>query len=269
MGRLRDRVLRRVIRAATGGIDRAYAEQRRRVGLPATELTFDEACSSPELVCASGVGALEYPRTSPPEQVVFVGELASPASEAQVMPDWWDDVIRSATPIVHVTQGTQNVDPHDLIEPAGSALGRQPVQLVISTGRRGEASLPFPVPPNARVADLVPYDTLLPRTDVMITNGGWGGVLAALAHGVPLVVAGGDIDKPEIAARVAWAGAGVNLRTGRPSPRAVLRAWRSVSTDASYRANAQRIGALLRKHDGPREVVEHTLALLRAKPDAP
>jgi UDP:flavonoid glycosyltransferase YjiC (YdhE family) len=94
-------------------------------------------------------------------------------------------------------------------------------------------------------------------------------VLAALAHGVPLVVAGGDIDKPEIAARVAWAGAGVNLRTGRPSPRAVLRAWRSVSTDASYRANAQRIGALLREHDGPREVVEHTLALLRAKPDAP
>ena len=124
------------------------------------------------------------------------------------------------------------------------------------------------MPPNARVADLIPYAALLPRTDVMITNGGWGGVLAALAHGVPLVVAGGDIDKPEIAARVAWAGAGVNLRTGRPSARAVLHAWREVSTDASYRANAERIGALLREHDGPREVVEHTMALLGAKPDA-
>jgi UDP:flavonoid glycosyltransferase YjiC (YdhE family) len=269
MGRFRDRVLRRVIRAAAGGIERAYAEQRRRVGLPPTGLTFDEACYSPELVCASGVDALEYPRTSPAQQVVFVGELTPPVSEPQAMPDWWDDVIRSAAPIVHVTQGTQNVDPHDLIEPAVSALGRQQVQLVVSTGRRGEASLPFPVPSNARVADLVPYSTLLPRTDVMVTNGGWGGVLAALAHGVPLIVAGGDIDKPEIAARVTWAGAGVNLRTGRPSARAVLRAWRSVTTDASYRANARRIGALLREHDGPREVVEHTLALLGAKPDAP
>jgi UDP:flavonoid glycosyltransferase YjiC (YdhE family) len=176
--------------------------------------------------------------------------------------------IESSVPIVHVTQATQNVDPHDLIEPAVAALGRQPVQLVVSTGRRGEASVPFPVPPNARVADLVPYESLLPRTDVMITNGGWGGVLAALAHGVPLVVAGGDIDKPEIAARVAWSGAGVNLRTGRPSARAVLRAWRAVSTDASFRANAERIGALLREHDGPREVVEHTLELLGAAPDA-
>jgi len=268
VGRLRDRVLHRLIRAAARRIERAYAEQRRRVGLPATELTFDEACYSPELVCASGVSALEYPRTSPPEQVVFVGELSPPVSATQAMPEWWDDVIASATPIVHVTQGTQNVDPHDLIEPAVSALGRQQVELVISTGRRGEASLPFRVPPNARVADLVPYAALLPRTDVMITNGGWGGVLAALAHGVPLVVAGGDIDKPEIAARVAWAGAGVNLRTGRPSARAVLHAWREVSTDASYRANAERIGALLRQHDGPREVVEHTMALLGAKPDA-
>jgi len=268
IGRLRDRMLHRVIRAAARGIERAYTEQRRRVGLPPTELTFDEACYSPELVCASGVSALEYPRAGPPEQLVFVGELTRPSPAAQTMPDWWPATIGSSTPIVHVTQGTQNVDPHDLIQPTVSALGRQQVQLVVSTGRRGEASLPFPVPPNARVADLVPYDALLPHTDVMITNGGWGGVLAALAHGVPLVIAGGDIDKPEIAARVAWAGAGINLRTGRPSARSVLRAWRSVSTDASYRTNAERIGALLRVHDGPREVVEHTLALLRAKREA-
>ena len=87
-------------------------------------------------------------------------------------------------------------------------------------------------------------------------------MLAALARGIPLVVAGGDVDKPEVAARVAWAGAGVNLRTGRPRPRAVLAAWRRVSSDATYRANAQRIADSLAAHDGPREVVEHTVALV-------
>ena len=96
----------------------------------------------------------------------------------------------------------------------------------------------------------------------MVTNGGWGGVLAALHHGVPLVVAGGDLDKPEVAARVAWAGAGVNLRTGTPSPRALLRAWQRVSGEPAYRTVAERIGEALRQHDGPREVVEHTEALL-------
>ena len=36
----------------------------------------------------------------------------------------------------------------------------------------------------------------------MLTNGGYGGVQYALAHGVPLVVAGDTEDKPEVAARV-------------------------------------------------------------------
>lgn len=266
LGRLRDRVLHRVIRAAAGGIQRAYDEQRHLAGLPENGLTFDQACYSPQLVCASGVEDLEYPRADRPRQVAFVGELSPPPADTHPLPSWWADVVASPAPIVHVTQGTQNVDPHDLIEPTFAALGRQPVQLIASTGRNGKVSLPIPAPPNARVADLVPYDALLPRTEVMITNGGWGGVLSALAHGIPLVVAGGDIDKPEVAARVAWAGAGVNLRTGRPSAHAVLRAFRRVSTDASFRVNAERIGTQLREHDGPREVVSHTLALVAATP---
>jgi UDP:flavonoid glycosyltransferase YjiC (YdhE family) len=37
-------------------------------------------------------------------------------------------------------------------------------------------------------------------------------------RGVPLVVAGDTEDKPEVAARVAWSGVGITLRTGRPRP---------------------------------------------------
>jgi hypothetical protein len=44
----------------------------------------------------------------------------------------------------------------------------------------------------------------------------WGGALSALSH-ILLVVAGGDLDKPEPAARVTWAGAGGNFKTGTPS----------------------------------------------------
>ncbi|MBB2968524.1 glycosyltransferase [Leifsonia aquatica] len=247
-------------------IQSAFHEQRALAGLPPTALTFQEALYSRELVCASGVEQLEYPRPQWPGRIVWVGELADHTGSGIPEPAWWPESLADPRPVVHVTQGTQNVDPADLIRPTFAALGRQRVQLAVATGVRGNSALPFPAPPNARVADLLPYDRLLPRVDVMVTNGGWGGVLAALHNGVPLVVAGGDLDKPEVAARVAWAGAGVNLHTGTPSPRAILRAWRRVSGASAYRTAAERIGEALRRHDGPREVVEHTEALLASLP---
>lgn len=265
-GRLRDAVLRRLLPLATRGMSAAYGEQREACGLPLSATAFEDAWYSPDLVCASGVPELEYPRSDLPPQVVFVGALTTPPRSTGELPTWWSEVLEPTASVVHVTQGTLNVDPHDLIEPAMSALGRQPVTLVVSTGIADAAQLPFPVPPNARVAGLVPYVELLPHVDVMITNGGWGGVLAALSNGIPLVIAGGDLDKPEIAARVAWAGAGVNLRTGTPKPRAVLRGWRRVVTEPSYRDNARRIAASLAGHDGPAEVVAHTLELLASRP---
>jgi UDP:flavonoid glycosyltransferase YjiC (YdhE family) len=90
----------------------------------------------------------------------------------------------------------------------------------------------------------------------MVTNGGWGGVTAALAHGIPLVVAGGDIDKPEIAARVGWSGAGIDLRTGRPTPERVRHAVRAVLSESDFAAAARRVARSFAEHDGPQEVTD-------------
>ena len=68
----------------------------------------------------------------------------------------------------------------------------------------------------------------------MVTNGGYGAVQRALATGVPLVVAGDTEDKPEVAARVAWSGAGIDLRTGAPTAKAVRHAVREVLGDGRY-----------------------------------
>jgi MGT family glycosyltransferase len=260
-GRLRDRLLHEATRLATRGMRRAYREQRAASGLDVPDDAFERAWYSPTLVCATGVPSLEYPRIGYPTRIEFVGSLTPTGSARMPQPAWWDD-LPPDRPIVHVTQGTLNVDPDDLIRPALSALGRQPVSIVATTGRADTPGLPFPVPPNAYVTGLVDYAALLPRADVVVTNGGWGGVLAALSHGIPLIVAGGDLDKPEIASRVAWSGAGIDLRTGRPTPSAVLRAWRRVSEDPAFRRNAERLATELRRHDGPREVVEHTVGLL-------
>jgi UDP:flavonoid glycosyltransferase YjiC (YdhE family) len=114
-----------------------------------------------------------------------------------------------------------------------------------------------------RLERFIPHDVLLPHVDAMVTNGGYGGVQQALAHGVPLVVAGNSEDKPEVAARVQWSGAGINLHTGRPSQAMVARAVRRVLTRPSYRERAAALAAEIAASD-PLGTIAHVLDQLCA-----
>lgn len=110
--------------------------------------------------------------------------------------------------------------------------------VVATTGRRDESAIPTTIPPNTRIAGYLPHAELLPHVDVMITNGGFGGVQHALARGIPLIVGGDTEDKPEVAARVAWAGAGIDLRTATPKPQQIRRAVEKVLAEQRYRIAA-------------------------------
>ena len=138
--------------------------------------------------------------------------------------------------------------------------------VVVSTGGRPVESLPADLPANVRAAGYLPYDRLLPLTDVLVTNGGYGGVHYALEHGVPLVVAGRTEDKVEVTARVAWSGVGIDLRTDAPSPKAISAAVRTVLADGRYRANADRVGAAIRRSPGPAAVHDLLVEALAAAP---
>lgn len=82
----------------------------------------------------------------------------------------------------------------------------------------------------------------------------------ALRHGVPVVVAGMTEDKAEVAARVAWSGAGLNRRTNQPTPERVAGAAHQVLTDSTLRASAsasaRRLGAEIDSAPGMQVVVE-------------
>jgi UDP:flavonoid glycosyltransferase YjiC (YdhE family) len=69
----------------------------------------------------------------------------------------------------------------------------------------------------------------------MVSNGGFGSVQLAIAHGVPVVVAGTSEDKTEVSAHVAWSGVGINLRTSRPSPKAIAEAVERVLREPKFR----------------------------------
>jgi UDP:flavonoid glycosyltransferase YjiC (YdhE family) len=187
------------------------------------------------------VPAFEYSRSDAPAALHFAGPLCATGSQAG-LPDWWPD-LDGERPIVHVSQGTvANADYRQVIAPTLQALADEDVLIVVSTGGRPLDTLPE-LPENARAATFLPYDELLPRTAVYVTNGGYGGVQYALRYGVPIVATGGKEDKPEVGARVAWSGVGRRLRTERPTPRALRRNILAVLHQPRYREASRRIAA--------------------------
>jgi MGT family glycosyltransferase len=244
LGRLRNAFLRvtseKIVFAPVLAAARAAF---REAGLPAPDgiPLFDPAARS-ELLLQFTVPGFEYPLRHPRANVRFVGPLSRTAPSGRRTPEWWGD-LDGDRPLVHVTQGTiANDDVTQLLLPTLEGLADEDVLVVVSTGGRPVSSL-GELPANARAADYLPYDLLFPRLAAFVTNGGYGGLHYALEHGVPIVAAGTTEDKLETTARVAWSGAGVNLRTDSPDPEQVRDAVRRVLGTPTYRAAAQRLGA--------------------------
>jgi UDP:flavonoid glycosyltransferase YjiC (YdhE family) len=247
LGRLRNRALHGLVQKVLfRDVQAHWDRMRERTGLPPTGwwMTAIERAAG---YLHTSVPGFEYPQSDLPAHFRFVGMMPPDRPEGVPEPDFWGET-GGTRPVVHVTQGTiANLAP-DLIRPAVQGLASEDLLTVVSTGNRPVESLGLgPLPANARVATFLSYPDLLPRTSVMVTNGGYGGVQLALSYGVPLVVAGRSEDKPEVAARVAWSGAGIDLRTDRPRPEAVRKAVRAILDDPRYRARAQ---ALAREYSG-------------------
>lgn len=190
----------------------------------------------------------EYPRSDAPATLHFAGPISASGSTAP-LPEWWGD-LDGARPVVHVTQGTMaNKDFGQLVGPALDALAGEDVLVVVATGGRPLDTLPS-LPQNARAAEFLPYDELLPKTDVYVTNAGYGGVQYALRHGVPIVASGGQEDKPEVGARVAWSGVGRRFTAVSPKPKQIRRAVRAVLHDDRYRRAASAMAERMSRSGG-------------------
>ncbi|WP_194829931.1 glycosyltransferase [Nocardia sp. XZ_19_231] len=216
--------------------------------------------SKADAVVQLSVPGFEYPRPDLAVPVHFAGPVIT--STDGVLPPWWDE-LGTTRPVVLVTQGTiANEDFDELVKPTIEALATEDVLVVVTTGGRPIEQL-GELPDNVRAAQFLPYDRLFPRLDLLVTNGGYGGVQYALAHGVPIVIAGDTEDKPEVAARVSWSGSGINLRTGRPSATAVRRAVRKALASPRYREAAAVLAGQISAARGIDELID-TVAVTSA-----
>ena len=255
LGRARNVVLHRLFREILfRDVDAYYNRVRGRVGLPPTHHGILNDAFTSHLYLQGTTALFEYPRSDLPPQVHFIGPLLPDPTSDFVPPAWWDDLLDTTRPVVYVTQGTFATDSEQLLLPTIRALASEDVLVAAATGGKPIESVQLdPVPDNVRLDTFIPYRHLLPHVDVMVTNGGYGGVQFALANGVPLVAAGRTEEKPEVCARIAWAGVGIDLKTHRPTPDRIRAAVRAIRADPRYARNAARIKADFARHDAPAE----------------
>src|SRR5882757_7144272 len=207
---------------------------------PLSTPPFDSAVELADAYMQLTAPSFEFPRDLPPS-VHFVG--APPIIPNQAPLPSWAHELDGSRKVVLVTQGT--VANHDfslLIGPTLAALANESDLLVIATaGGRPIDAIPGPIPSNARLATYLPFDWVLPKADVFVTNGGYGSVNQAMSFGIPLVTAGLTEDKADVNARVAWSGVGINLATNEPTPQALRQAVRTVLDKPNYRSRAARM----------------------------
>lgn len=243
-------------RAANNEFHAMLEPTRRAAQLRLTELGATEPMPAfynavyflPDAIAALTVPEFDFPRATPPDSLTYAGILPPHPGTDPTKPEWWDD-LDSGRPVVVVTQGTiANGDLSQLVEPALRALADKDVLVVAALGR-DPSVLGITPPDNARVARYLPFDELLPRADLLITNGGAGGTQLALAAGVPVVMCGTTEEKPMNAARVAYHRVGIDLGTATPAPEQIVEAVTTILGDATYREAASRLSGAYAAYD--------------------
>ncbi len=177
-----------------------------------------------------------------PAPVRYVGPVLDDPQWAEVAP--WTPPAGSA-PLVLVAMSSTFQDQIACLQRVVDALGTLPVRGVVTTG---PAIDPVSLEPMANVTVLrsAPHRHVLLHASLVVTHGGHGTVMKALAAGVPMVILPHGRDQADTAARVTARRAGVVL-TRTATSGAIATAIQRVLRNDSYRAAAQRLGDAVRR----------------------
>ena len=114
-------------------------------------------------------------------------------------------------PAVYVTLGTVFNVP-ELFSRIFDGLRGLPVDVIATVGDSVDPASFGPQAEHVRIERYIPQDDVLPSCDLVISHGGSGSVMAALAHGLPAVLLPLGADQPCNARRCVALGVGVRTR---------------------------------------------------------
>jgi hypothetical protein len=126
-----------------------------------------------------------------------------PALEPEGPDAGWLPPARS---LVVVSMGTTDMGEAPVVQRVLDALEPLYVDVVVTLGEHLDPAS-FRVPANAQLLPFVRHSALLPHADLFVGHAGLGGIMAAMAFGVPMVLVPLDRDQPHNAARAQAVGA--------------------------------------------------------------
>lgn len=189
---------------------RRINRQRAAWGLPPRRTKADHY--SPYAQISPLVQELDFPRRELPDVCHYVGSLGADRPERFVeFP--WDRL--DGRPLIFASVGTvKNRHNASILRTIAAACRGLDAQLVLALGkwneqRGAEFGSAGDVDPTTIVVDYAPQMALLRKAALLITHAGQNTVMEAISQGVPMVAVPRNADQPGIAARVAYAGAGL------------------------------------------------------------
>jgi MGT family glycosyltransferase len=156
----------------------------------------------------------------------------------------------SHLPTVYFTLGTVfNTGSHDLFSRVLAGLRELPANVVVTVGERVDPAEFGPLPGH------IPQALLLPQCDLVVSHGGSGSVIRALAHGLPSVLLPLGADQPHNAQRCVELGTSRVLDPAIVTPEEVRTTVSAVLADEGYRRAAARIQDEINALPGPQQTV--------------
>jgi UDP:flavonoid glycosyltransferase YjiC (YdhE family) len=259
--RIRDHLVRRMLRPLYGRHTAALNRARADHGLPRLRNLLDQTGAATAIVL--GVSrTFDIGDRTPPSPFFYAGPLlripvwaASNVARIDDAPD--------ATPRVVVSFGTTEQGQARVIARCIRALARLPVSAIVTTGPAVRPQ-DLPVASNVRVVQSASHDEIVPGSAAMICHGGHGTLIRPIIHGVPLLCLPMGRDQYDNSARIVSRGAGLKL-SARSGAGRIARAVRRLIDDPRFRQNAAALGrAVSDETDQGARAARHLIAVIQA-----
>ena len=240
LGRLRDRAVDRLHRPPVGqGPAPASTSSGRPTASQPLASFFDQIHRARRVLVLTSAD-FDFPAELP-ANVRYVGPVLDDPAWAAT--PWTAPA--GDDPLVLVALSSTFQDHADCLQRIVDALGTLPVRGVVTTGPALDPA-DVTAPANVQVVAAAPHSEVLRSAAAVVTHGGHGTVVRALAADVPLVVLHHGRDQADNAARVTARGAGLTVKR-TASPGAIATAVRRLLDDPSFRTGAARLGRSIRR----------------------
>ncbi len=256
--KLHEAVTNDVHRLLDGGLEHFNALRAEHGLAPLAHLADQHRAAAMTLLGTSR--AFDFaPEVMPPHMTYVGAQLGEPSwAKAWSPPAAGNDRVRA---LVAFSSSFQ--DHAGCVQRVIDSMAALPIDAIVTLGGALHAN-ELSAPANVQIVDSAPHGLAMAWADFVVTHGGHGTVMKALAAGKPMLVLPHGRDQEDNAVRVTHRGAGLSLPASSEAA-AIAAALRRLIEEPVFAANAKRLGAQV-AHDERNSPVVSILERLAAMP---